>query len=109
MRARTRQIWGSPGVVLPAASLVLHLLANGHYGFFRDELYFIVCGERLDWGYVDQPPLVPLIAAVMHRLFAPSLVMLRLVPALAHAGTVALAAETTRLLGGGRWAQGMAA
>ena len=76
--------------------------------YFRDELYFIVCGERLDWGYVDQPPLIPLIAATMHRLFPDSLVMLRLVPALAHAATVALAAETARIIGGDRWAQGMA-
>jgi hypothetical protein len=98
-----------PGLMLAAVALLAHLSASGGYGYFRDELYFIVCGERLDWGYVDQPPLIPLIAAVMHRLFAPSLTMLRLVPAFAHAGTVALAAETARLLGGGRWAQGMAA
>jgi len=97
-----------PGWLLAAVALGAHLYASGGYDYFRDELYFIVCGEHLDWGYVDQPPLIPLIAALMHRLFAPSLVMLRLVPALVHASTVALAAETARLLGGGRWAQGMA-
>ncbi|HXP75677.1 MAG TPA: glycosyltransferase family 39 protein, partial [Stellaceae bacterium] len=98
-----------PGWLLAAVALLAHLYGSGGYGYFRDELYFIVCGERLDWGYVDQPPLIPLVAVVMHRLLAPSLVMLRLVPALAHAATVALAAETARLLDGGRWAQGMAA
>ena len=98
-----------PGWLLVAVALGAHLYASGGYDYFRDELYFIVCGERLDWGYVDQPPLIPLIAAVMHRLFPTSLVMLRLVPALAHAATVALAAETARLLGGRRWAQGIAA
>jgi 4-amino-4-deoxy-L-arabinose transferase-like glycosyltransferase len=41
----------------------------------------------------------------MHRWFAPSLVMLRLVPALAHGATIALTGETARLLGGGRWSQ----
>ncbi len=45
----------------------------------------------------------------MHRLFPDSLVMLRLLPALAHAATVALAGETARRLGGGRWAEAVAA
>jgi len=98
-----------PGWPLAALALLAHLYASGGYDYFRDELYFIVCGEHLDWGYVDQPPLVPLIAMIMHRLFASSLVMLRLAPALAHAGTVLLAAETARALAGRSWAQGMAA
>ena len=104
MEALTRR----PGWLLAAVALLAHLYASGGYDYFRDELYFIVCGERLDWGYVDQPPLIPLLAGMMHRLFPESLVMLRLVPALAHAATVALAAETARLIGGGRWAEGMA-
>jgi 4-amino-4-deoxy-L-arabinose transferase-like glycosyltransferase len=90
-------------------ALVLHLYASGGYGYFRDELYFIACGEHPDWGYVDQPPLVPLLAAAMHGLFPSSLLMLRLVPALTHAATIALSAETARELGGGRWAQALAA
>jgi 4-amino-4-deoxy-L-arabinose transferase-like glycosyltransferase len=81
------------------------LWANGEYGYHRDELYFIVCGQHPDWGYVDQPPLVPLLAALMHALFPDSLTMFRLIPALAHAGTVALTAETARKLGGGTWGQ----
>ena len=83
--------------------------ANGDYDYHRDELYFIVCGQRPDWGYVDQPPLVPLLASLMHALFPNSLTMFRLIPALAHAGTVALTAETARKLGGGNWAQLLAA
>ena len=97
-----------PGWALAFVALAIHLYASGGYGYFRDELYFIVCGERLDWGYVDQPPLVPLIAWLMHSWFPGSLVMLRLVPALAHAGLIVLTAETARLLGGGRWAQALA-
>ncbi len=109
MTSRIEALTRRPGWLLAAVALLAHLYASGGYGYFRDELYFIVCGERLDWGYVDQPPLIPLIALVMHRLFASSLVMLRLVPALAHAGTVALAGETARRLGGRPWAQGTAA
>jgi dolichyl-phosphate-mannose-protein mannosyltransferase len=94
-----------PAIGLALLTAALHLWANGGYGYFRDELYFIVCGQRPDWGYVDQPPLVPLLAAFMHTLFPNSLTMLRLIPALAHAATVALTAETARKLGGGNWAQ----
>jgi len=35
----------------------------GRYDIFRNELYFIVCGFASDFGFVDQPPLVPLLAA----------------------------------------------
>jgi 4-amino-4-deoxy-L-arabinose transferase-like glycosyltransferase len=83
----------------------LHFYANGEYGYHRDELYFLICGQRPDWGYVDQPPLVPLLASLTHVLFPDSLTMFRLIPALAHAGTVALTVETARKLGGGTWAQ----
>jgi len=109
MRAAPRWLLEHPGWLLAAVALALHLYASGGYGYFRDELYFIACGERPDWGYVDQPPLVPLIAAAMHGLVPSSLLMLRLIPALSHAATIALTAETVRLLGGGRWAQALAA
>jgi 4-amino-4-deoxy-L-arabinose transferase-like glycosyltransferase len=101
-----------PAIWLALLTAALHLLANGEYDYHRDELYFIVCGQRPDWGYVDQPPLIPLLASLMHALFPNSLTMFRLIPALAHAGTVALTAETARKLDGDIWAQllaGMAA
>jgi hypothetical protein len=63
MTVKVAQIWTRPSVLLAMASLALHALANGHYGIFRDELYFIVCGDRPDWGYVDQPAVVPLLAS----------------------------------------------
>lgn len=97
-----------PALWLGLATLGAHLLVNGGYGYFRDELYFIVCGERLAWGYVDQPPLVPLVAAIAHRLSGGSLTLFRLAPAIAMSLTVALTAEFARLLGGGRFAQWLA-
>src|SRR5690242_1897892 len=97
-----------PGALLALLALAVHLYASGGYGYFRDELYFIVCGEHPNWGYVDQPPLVPLIAAAMHHLLPSSLLMLRLPSALAHAATIVFTAATARLLGGGRWAEALA-
>jgi hypothetical protein len=97
-----------PWLVLGLATLVLHLALNGGYGIFRDELYFIVCGDRPAWGYVDQPPLIPLLASWSHALFGNFLVGFRLVPALALSATVALSAEFARAVGGGRFAQWLA-
>jgi Dolichyl-phosphate-mannose-protein mannosyltransferase len=94
-----------PSLLLGFVTLLLHICSNGGYGFFRDELYFIVCGNRPDWGYVDQPPLIPLLAAWSHALFGNSLTGFRIAPGLAMAGTVAMTAEFARLIGGGRFAQ----
>jgi len=105
---RPGTLWIRPAVVLAAASFILHALANGHYGFFRDELYFIVCGGRPDWGYVDQPPVIPLLAAGSHAVFGDFLWGFRLLPALVMSATVAATAEFARLVGGGRFAQWLA-
>ena len=92
-------------MVLAAASFVVHALANGRYGFFRDELYFIVCGDRPDWGYVDQPAIVPLLASWSHDIFGASVWGFRLLPALVTTATVGLTAELAWLAGGSRFAQ----
>ena len=97
-----------PSLVLGLACLGLHLLANGRYGIFRDELYFIACGDRPDWGYVDQPALIPLLASWSHALFGDFLLGFRLLPALVISATVALTAEFARAVGGGRFAQWLA-
>lgn len=97
--------WTRPSLILGLASLALHGLANGHYGFFRDELYFIVCGDRPDWGYVDQPAVVPLLASWSRAIFGDSVWGFRILPALVMTATIALTAEFTRIVGGGRFAQ----
>jgi hypothetical protein len=100
--------WARPSVILGLVTLGVHLVANGNYDFFRDELYFIVCGQHPAWGYVDQPPLVPLLAAGSYALSDGALLAFRLLPALALAATVALTAEFVRIIGGGRFAQWLA-
>ncbi len=84
-------------------TLAAHLLGNPHYGFFRDELYFIICGFHPDWGYVDQPPVVPLLAAGS-QLFGHSLFLLRALPAIFAAGGVYVACLIAIELGGGTFA-----
>ena len=75
------------------------------YGVFRDELYYIACARHLDWGYVDHPPLVALIAWLTRLLVGDSWLALRMLSAVAAAGTVLLVGDTARELGGGRWAR----
>jgi dolichyl-phosphate-mannose--protein O-mannosyl transferase len=94
---------------LALAKLLVHLLTNGNYGYFRDEFYYIAAGERLDLGYVEFPPFVAIVADVSRFLLGDSPVALRFFPALAGALVVVLAGLMARELGGGRFAQGLAA
>jgi Dolichyl-phosphate-mannose-protein mannosyltransferase len=89
---------------LAIATFVLHLLGEPHYGFFRDELYFIVCGRHPAWGYVDQPPLVPLLAAAS-QYFGHSLVALRTISSFFAAASVFVACRIASAQGGGAFAQ----
>ena len=96
-------------MVVAVAFLILELTFGLNYGIFRDEMYFIQCGENLDFGYVDQPPMVALVARLSTTLFGYSLLGLRLWPALLGAATVLMTAAIARELSGGRFAQGLAA
>src|ERR1043166_2467748 len=112
MTRSTSSRWLSGPALVPyvaSAKFLFHLLTAGRYGIFRDELYYLACGEHLDWGYVDQPPLIGLLAGFSRRVFDDSLVGLRLIPALAGAATVWLTGNVTRGMGGGRFAQALAA
>ena len=86
------------------ARMALYCLAGPHYGYFRDELYYLACGEHPAWGYVDQPPLIGWVAWLLQHTIGTSLWALRLLPALAGAGTIVLAGVLARQLGGRRWA-----
>jgi len=96
-------------LALAAACCLLHLLCNFRYGYFRDELYFAACGEHLAWGYVDQAPLIALVARLSRTLLGDSLASLRLLPALAAGASALLGGALARELGGGRYAQALAA
>ena len=94
--------------VFSMAALLVHLLTNGRYGYFRDELYYIACGRHLAFGYVDQPPLSILLLRLSQLLLGDSLFAIRLLPALAGAAIVALTGIIAREIGGRAWAIALA-
>jgi 4-amino-4-deoxy-L-arabinose transferase-like glycosyltransferase len=89
-------------------ALAAHLVANGQYGFHRDELQFIADSRHLAGGFVAYPPLTAFFAALARTLFGESLAAYRLFPALAHTGIVVIAGLIARELGGKRFASALA-
>ena len=85
----------------------VYLALAGRYDTFRNELYYIVCGRHPAFGYVDMPPLVPLIAAFT-QLFGNSTWLLRLPAITAALALIPLSAAFARAVGGGRTAAWMA-
>src|SRR5215472_5602477 len=94
---------------IAVAKLLFHLLTATRYGIFRDEMYYYACSEHMAWGYVDQPPLVALVIWITRHILGSSVFALRLQAALAGAVLVWLAGKLARELGGGRFAQALAA
>src|SRR5437764_4512496 len=99
----------APLVGLALVKLAAHLLVAGNYGYFRDELYYIDAGRHLAPGYVDFPPFVAVLAAITRLFFGDALVALPVLPAVAGALLVLVTGLMARELGGGRFAQGLAA
>jgi hypothetical protein len=98
-----------PVLAVAAAVGVALTAVSGRYGYFGDELYFVAAGHHLDWGYADQPPLLPLIALLMDTVAPGSVAVLRIPATLAIVTAVVLAALLAREFGGGRRAQLLAA
>ncbi|MBB5891480.1 glycosyltransferase family 39 protein [Kutzneria kofuensis] len=93
-------------IAIIAGLLGIALLATSwRYGYFGDELYFVAAGHHLDFGYADQPPLVPFLALVADTVAPDSLVALRIPAMLVTVAGVFVAALTARELGGSRRAQ----
>jgi Dolichyl-phosphate-mannose-protein mannosyltransferase len=78
---------------------------SGRYGYHRDELYYVVAGKHLAWGYDDMPPLLPFLA----KFTGGSLMLLRLPTVVVVMLTVLLVGLLTLEMGGGRKAQILAA
>ena len=100
-------MWFAAALVA-AVVAVMHLVSAGRYGIFANELYFIVCGRHPAIGYVDQPPLVPLIAAFT-QLGGTNTWLLRLPAVVAAVALVPLTVAFVQLLGGNGRAAWLAA
>ncbi len=90
--------------VLALATVAVHLAFAHRFGYYRDELYFIDCAKHLAWGYVDQPPLAPIVTWLTGPLGYP-VWGLRFFPSLFAGVTVLLGCAIARELGGRAFAQ----
>jgi 4-amino-4-deoxy-L-arabinose transferase-like glycosyltransferase len=89
---------------LCALKALVHLAFVNRYGYHGDELYFLECGRRLAFGYVDHPPLIPWIARLTDELGG-GLVALRVPAIAAGVGTMFGTGLLVREWGGGWRAQ----
>ena len=94
--------------VIAAVFVAVELAVSSRYGFQQDELYFIVAGHHLAFGYVDQPPLAALLTRTTD-IFGVSPVVVRVIPALAGGAVVVISARLAALFGAGRFGRVLAA
>ncbi len=99
LRPARGAIWTAVG----ATSLLLAVAPR--YGFHRDELYFIVGGRNLDWGYVDQPPFTPFIARISELVGGTAPFTLRVLPAFAVGAIALMSSLIAKRFGGSARAQ----
>ncbi|MFC4120481.1 glycosyltransferase family 39 protein [Nonomuraea zeae] len=94
-----------PSLSVAGVLAALLLAVSGRHGYHLDELYTRAASRHLDWGQIDQPPLVSLVARIETALFGDGLTAFRLVPALLIGVTVVLAGLIAREVGGNQRAQ----
>src|SRR2546430_12145577 len=92
---------------LVAAKIGITMAGADRYGWHRDEFYSRASSRHLSLGYVAYPPVTPLLARLDQALFPGSLPGLRLLPVLAGAAVIVIAALIARELGGNRLAQAL--
>jgi hypothetical protein len=108
-RQNLTQTWWFWPALIALVYFALHMATATRYGYFRDVLYYLACSEHLDWGYVDQPPLIALLAWIARHTFGTSLRGLLFWPAIAGCARILLTAAFARELGGRRFGTALAA
>jgi 4-amino-4-deoxy-L-arabinose transferase-like glycosyltransferase len=104
LRSSTLPVW-----IIAAAYVALQLAVSGRYGYFRDEFYYLACGDHLAWGYVDHPPMIAVVAWISRHLFGESLLAIRTLSAVAGGATIVLTGRLANLFGGDARAAALAA
>lgn len=96
-------------LAVAGVTLLAHVIPDllGGYGYFIDELYYLSCARRPAFGYVDHPPLAPLLLRGVTAVFGEGIVAIRLLPALGSAALVVMMGCLAARLGGGRFAQAL--
>lgn len=105
--ARPRMAW-RPVLIIAAVAAAVHLAVATRYGWHRDEFYYVIAGRHLAWGYVDQPPLTPLLARLAAALPG-GVLPLRILAIACQVGCILLAGKLAAEFGGRARAQGIAA
>ena len=98
-----------PVIGLAAVKVTASMAVANRYGWHGDELYYLATARHPALGYVDFPPVTPMIAWLVQVVAPDSLLALRFTSILAGSLVVVLAALIARELGGGRAAQALAA
>src|SRR5690242_19447701 len=94
---------------LAMLKLLIHVLTSSNYGYFRDEFYYIAASQHLALGYVDFPPFIALLTALVRFTLGDSLLALHFFPALAGAGLIVVTGLMARQLGADPFGQVLAA
>ncbi|MGD2093710.1 MAG: glycosyltransferase family 39 protein [Phycisphaerales bacterium] len=96
-------LFGEKAIILYFVILKLIVcLFPFEYGYFRDELYYIALSDNLDFGYLDVPPIVPFLLAIVRFLFGTSFLSLHLLPAVSGVVVIWLVSLMVKEMGGGR-------
>jgi hypothetical protein len=106
---RLKQAWWFFPALIALVYFAAHMATATRYGYFRDALYYLACSEHLDWGYVDQPPLIAVMAWIARHTLGTSLRALMVWPALAGCARIMVAAAFARELGARRFGTALAA
>ena len=92
-------------LVVAGLTFFIHLICINGYGYFRDELYYLACANRFDWGYVDHPPLSVAVLKLFTAILGTDIWAVRIPGILAGTASVVLYGLVAAKLGANRNAQ----